>query len=82
MELFNNRSSLFACRTDDGSFHIHRIVNSCSFTKELRIAIIERNSKGEFPFDVVSNPEFLREGTAIYDTMNMERAVIGATYRK
>ncbi|MCY7831080.1 UDP-glucose/GDP-mannose dehydrogenase family protein [Bacillus spizizenii] len=51
-------------------------------TGKLVQAIIERNSKGEFPFDVVSNPEFLREGTAIDDTMNMERAVIGATSEK
>ncbi|TSB48368.1 UDP-glucose dehydrogenase family protein [Alkalicoccobacillus porphyridii] len=37
---------------------------------------------GEIPFDVASNPEFLREGSAIHDTMHMERAVLGVETEK
>lgn len=40
--------------------------------------IKERLKDVGFDFDVVSNPEFLREGSAIADCMNMERAVIGS----
>ncbi|MED1467219.1 UDP-glucose 6-dehydrogenase TuaD [Bacillus salipaludis] len=45
-------------------------------------SIIQEHTYDQVPFDIVSNPEFLREGAAIKDSMNMERAVIGATSEK
>jgi len=40
--------------------------------------VIERHQTTPVPFDVVSNPEFLREGSAIEDTRRPDRIVIGA----
>jgi UDPglucose 6-dehydrogenase len=47
-------------------------------TGEFVREVIERHQPQPVPFDVVSNPEFLREGSAIEDTLRPDRIVIGA----
>jgi UDPglucose 6-dehydrogenase len=47
-------------------------------TGEFVREIIERHQPKPVAFDVVSNPEFLREGSAIEDTLRPDRIVIGA----
>ncbi|MFC4775868.1 UDP-glucose dehydrogenase family protein [Paenibacillus sp. GCM10023252] len=65
--------------------HLNRykiIVNKSTVpvgTGELVREVVKANKKSPWTdFDVVSNPEFLREGSALSDCMNMDRAIIGS----
>jgi UDPglucose 6-dehydrogenase len=51
-------------------------------TADLVKKIIKENQKQNFDFDVVSNPEFLKEGTAIRDFTVPDRVVVGAETEK
>jgi UDPglucose 6-dehydrogenase len=48
-------------------------------TAGLVSAIIEETKRGGFDVTVVSNPEFLREGSAISDFMDPDRIIIGSS---
>jgi UDPglucose 6-dehydrogenase len=51
-------------------------------TGDLVAALIEKYIGSEASFAVVSNPEFLREGSAISDFMDPDRIVLGSTDRQ
>jgi len=47
-------------------------------TAESMRAILDHNARPGIHFDILSNPEFLAEGTAIADLMNPDRVLIGS----
>ena len=46
-------------------------------TADLVKRLVTENQSEQIPFDVVSNPEFLREGAAVKDFENPDRIVVG-----
>lgn len=51
-------------------------------TGERVASIMQTENKKAIPFDVASNPEFLREGTAVYDFFHPDRIVVGVSSKK
>ena len=50
--------------------------------KENKVKNIIKQTNPEANFDIVSNPEFLREGNAIEDFMRPDRVIVGCETKK
>lgn len=51
-------------------------------TNETIKKIIEENCKERIKVQIISNPEFLKQGSAIYDMMHADRIIIGSDNRE
>ena len=64
------------------SIHSYKVIVEKStvpvYTNEWIRRVVERNGTSSAHFDVASNPEFLREGTAVADFLHPDRIVVGA----
>jgi len=80
-------SQVFAVSEDIGKLLSGYTVVGCKSTvpvgTNLKVgAILEKNAKPSAKYDIASVPEFLREGTAISDTLYPDRVIIGTAAKR
>ncbi len=74
-------AATFAKNLNDYKVFINKSTVPVGTGKKTRELIL-KESGGSDTFDVVSNPEFLREGSAVGDFLNPDRVVVGSRSKK
>ncbi|MBN2781271.1 MAG: UDP-glucose/GDP-mannose dehydrogenase family protein [Candidatus Marinimicrobia bacterium] len=74
-------AATFAKNLNDYKVFINKSTVPVGTGKKTRELIL-KESGGSETFDVVSNPEFLREGSAVGDFLNPDRVVVGSRSKK
>jgi UDPglucose 6-dehydrogenase len=74
VELATRRIALVS---DSSKIVVEKSTVPCRTAESMR-TILEANSKPNCRFDILSNPEFLAEGTAIADLFAPDRVLIGS----
>lgn len=82
LSYIDNAARMIAKVMDDYKIIINKSTAPVGTVERIELIINENLENKTIPFDVVSNPEFLKEGSAISDCMKPDRIIIGTRGEK
>jgi UDPglucose 6-dehydrogenase len=80
MRSVRRAAEMIAAHISDGAIVVNKSTMPIG-SGDLVTQIIREHAPEAVEFSVVSNPEFLREGSAVYDVLNPDRVVLGSDDR-
>jgi UDPglucose 6-dehydrogenase len=80
MRAVRSAAGMIAEHISDGAIIVNKSTMPIG-SGDLVTQIVRENARAGIDFAVVSNPEFLREGSAVYDVLNPDRVVLGSDNR-
>lgn len=80
MRAVRSAAAMIAEHIKDGAIIVNKSTMPIG-SGDLVTQIVRENARTNVDFAVVSNPEFLREGSAVYDVLNPDRVVLGSDNR-
>lgn len=81
MRAVRKAAEMIAQHIKDGAIIVNKSTMPIG-SGDLVTQIVREKAASDVDFAVVSNPEFLREGSAVYDVLNPDRVVLGSDNRE